>query len=179
MIYSYKELKALNNQKQIKKLLETKELFRIEKGYYSDRKHYDNLELITKKYPNAIFTAESAFFYWGLTDYIPDKYYLATANNIKSIQDDNIKQFFITNDFFEIGKTKLNYNGVEINIYDKERMLIELAKNKNIIAYDYYKELIIIYRNILEDLDISKLAKYLKHFKNGDNILETIHREVF
>ena len=29
-----------------------------------------------KKYPNAIFTMDSTFYYWDLTDVIPDKFHL-------------------------------------------------------------------------------------------------------
>ncbi len=36
-----------------------------------------------------------------------------------------------------------------INIYDKERMLIELIRNKNQMAFDYYKEIISNYRKKL------------------------------
>lgn len=48
----------------------------------------------------------------------------------------------MTNHLFEIGKSQINYNNVQINIYNKERMLIELIRNKNTIPFDYYKEII-------------------------------------
>ena len=74
MIYTHKELKneGLDNY-NINKKVEKKELYKIEKGLYSDTEKYNKLEYIVKKYPNSIFTSESAFFYLGLTDYIPTK----------------------------------------------------------------------------------------------------------
>lgn len=83
----------------------------------------------------------------------------------------------MANHFFETGKTEINYNNV--NIYNKERMLIELVRNKNSIAFDYYKEIISNYREIADEIDMSLLAGYLKKFTNGKNIFEIIHREVF
>ena len=180
MIFSYKELKnqGLDNYK-INKKLENKELYKIEIGLYSDTEKYNQLEYVVKKYPNSIFTSESAFFYLGLTDYIPSKYFLATKHNAKKIENDKIEQIFMANHFFETGKTEMNYNNVNINIYNKERMLIELVRNKNSIAFDYYKEIISNYREIADEIDMSLLAEYLEKFTNGKNILEIIHREVF
>ena len=73
----------------------------------------------------------------------------------------------------------MNYNNVMINIYNKERMLIELIRNKNEIPFDYYKEIIGNYREIVDELDMGLLAGYLEKFKNGKNIFDIIHREVF
>ena len=77
MIYSYKELKEqYKTDYTIKKLLKNETIFKIEKGIYSDEKYVNYLEIITKKYPNAIFTMNSAFYYYDLTDVIPEKEYL-------------------------------------------------------------------------------------------------------
>ena len=180
MIYTYNELKnnGLDNYNINKKVV-NKELYKIESGLYSDTEKYNHLEYIVKRYPNSIFTSESAFFYLGLTDYIPSKYFLATKHNAKKIENDKIEQIFMANHFFETGKSELNYNNVKINIYNKERMLIELIRNKNTISFDYYKEIIGNYREIADEIDMSLLADYLECFANRKNIFEIIHREVF
>lgn len=180
MIYTYSELKnnGLDNY-NINKKVANKELYKIESGLYSDTEKYNSLEYIVKRYPNSIFTSESAFFYLGLTDYIPSKYFLATKHNAKKMLNDKIEQIFMANHFFEIGKSQVNYNNVQINIYNKERMLIELIRNKNNFAFDYYKEIISNYREIADEIDMSLLADYLECFTNGKNIFEIIHREVF
>lgn len=180
MIYTYRELKnnGVDNY-NINKKIANKELYKIENGLYSDTEKYNHLEYIVKKYPNSIFTSESAFFYLGLTDYIPSKYFLATKHNAKKIVNDKIEQIFMANHFFKTGKSELNYNNIKINIYNKERMLIELIRNKNTISFDYYKEIIGNYREIADEIDMSLLADYLECFANGKNIFEIIHREVF
>ena len=180
MIYKHKELKdkGISNY-NINKKVKNKELYKIENGLYSDTEKYNQLEYIVKKYPNSIFASESAFFYLGLTDYIPSKYFLATKHNAKKIENDKIEQIFIANHFFEIGKSQINYNNVQINIYDKERMLIELIRNKNAMPFDYYKEIINNYRENADEIDMSLIADYLEFFANRKNIFEIIHREVF
>ena len=54
-----------------------------EKGLYSEDRYVPELEIIMKKYPNAILTLNSAFYYYGLTDTIPDHYYVATPKSNK------------------------------------------------------------------------------------------------
>ena len=44
------------------------------------------------------------------------------------------EKIFIKNSNFYIGLTNLIFNDVEIKIYDKERLLVELIRNK--IKYD-------------------------------------------
>ena len=109
MIYTHGELKnkGLDNY-NINKEIAKKRLYKIENGLYSDTEIYNPLEYVTKKYPNSIFTSESAFFYLGLTDYIPSKYFLATKHNAKKIVNDKIEQIFMANHLFEVGKSQIN-----------------------------------------------------------------------
>ncbi|MCF0125494.1 MAG: hypothetical protein HUJ68_07040, partial [Clostridia bacterium] len=55
----------------------------------------------------------------------------------------------------------------------------ELIRNKKNLPFDYYKEIITNYREIVDEIDMSLLADYLECFTNGKNIFEIIHREVF
>lgn len=158
MIFSYNELrKQHKSNDKIKQLLLNGKIFKIEKGIYSDKKDVNYLEIISKKYPNAVFTMNSAFYYHNLTDVVPEKEYLALRRNSTKISDSRIKVVYYQDKFFEIGKSTLTVNGVEIQIYDKERMLIELIRNRKTIGFDYYKEIIGNYREIRETLNTKKL----------------------
>ena len=81
--------------------------------------------------------------------------------------------------YFEVGKTTIIVDGVEIKIYNKERMLIELIGNRKSYGFDYYKEIINNYREIREQLDIGKLADYINIFSNDDYLYDVIMKEVF
>lgn len=180
MIYNYNELLTkFGSQYKIEKASEKEVIYKIEKGIYSDTQYPSELAIITKKYPNAVFTLESAFYFHDLTDVIPRKYQLAINEKKRKIVDDKIDLHYISELFFEIGKTTLKTHNATINIYDKERTLIELVRNKNKIPYDLYKEVINNYRNVVNTLDIEKIEEYLNHFKNGDNIFDAIRNEVY
>lgn len=180
MLYFHKELKEkLKSDYQIQKAVANKEYYKIENGLYSDVEFVNPLEIIVKKFPNAIFTSDSAYYYYDLTDVIPDYFYLATKRSDSRINDKNIKQIFIPNDLFDFGKTQIEVENIRINIYDEERMLVELIRKKNLIPFDYYKEIISNYRKKTDELDIYKIQEYISYYKNESSLYDTLMREVF
>ena len=180
MILLYKELiNKYNSDYKIKKLIDEGKIIKVEKGIYSDNENVNYLEILAKKYPDAVFTMNSAFYYHNLTDVIPDKEYLAIKRDSTKISDDRIKVIYYQDKFFDIGKTTIKVNGVEINIYDKERMLIELIRNEKSIGFDYYKEIINNYREIKDELNIKKISEYISKYAIEDYSYDVIMKEVF
>ena len=180
MIFSYSDLrKKYKSNNKINELISNKKLFKIEKGIYSDSSNINYLEVLSKKYSNAIFTMQSAFYYHNLTDVIPNKEYLALKRDSTKIKDDRIKVIYYQYKFFEIGKSTMKVNNVSIQIYDKERMLIELIRNRKSMNFDYYKEIISNYREIKDSLNTKKLAEYIDKFAIKNHLYDVIMREVF
>lgn len=180
MIYSYNE--AINKYKSyynIKKAINNGELFKIENGIYSDNKYINPMVIYSKKYPKAIITLDSAYYYYDLTDVIPQKLFLATDRKARPIKNKNIQQIFIPQDILNQGCAKVDVQGYNVNMYNKERLLVELVRKKNQMPFDYYKELISNYREIVDELDIYKIEEYVALYKNEVNIFDTIQREVF
>jgi hypothetical protein len=180
MILSYKRcIEKYKSDYGIKKAIASGELFSIEKGIYSEQKYAPELAVIMEKYPNAILTSKSAFYYLSLTDVIPDFYFLATDKAGAKINDKRVKQVFVEKDLLRCGLKVIEYQGTMIRVYDKERMLIELIRSKNKLPYDYYKEIIGNYRNIISELDIEKIQDYAKIFPKSGLITKTLQTEVF
>ena len=130
---------------------------------------YDSLEVIFSLYKNIIVTLNTAFEIYDMVDRNSDKYTIATVEWSRVITSINVDQIFTSKKYFSIGKTKMLYQGFYIYIYDKERLLIELIRNKHRFPYDYYKEVVNSYRKLFNnnELDINKLRKYLKHFTSA------------
>lgn len=180
MIYTYKELKEkLCSDYQIKKAVKEGNFYKLDSGIYSDKKNNHYLDVFVKKYPNAIISGDSAYYYHNLTDVIPNKIYMTTDRTSGRFDDEHIVQSYSTSKFFELGKTNIEYEGVTITIYDKERMLIELIKNKNNTPYDYYKEIISNYRKLVNELDVYKIQEYARTYSRGNKIISMIQDEVF
>ena len=180
MIYSYEDvISKYKNNYQLDKALKEKKIFRIESGIYSSQEFVNYLLIINKKYPNAVFTLDSAFYYHNLTDVIPQNYFLATNRKASKIMDNKVKQIYVSEDKFDIGITTIMVDGIKIKIYDKEKLLIELVKNSKNVPFDYYKEIINNYRSISDKLDMNKLSDYLNYYKNDIDLFLKIQKEVF
>lgn len=179
MLFFHKELKEkLKSNYQIQKAVQDGLYFKLEEGIYSDEKNVNYLTVINKKYPYGIIYGESAYYYYNLTDFVPSKFILATNKNSK-IRTKHIKQVRMKDELFNLGKCKIILENVQVTIYDKERMLLELAKNKNRMGYDLYKEIISNYRKIADELDMEKIESYLPYYPNENKLFEIIQDEVF
>lgn len=180
MIYSYKEvLQKYGSRYNIKKALKNKDIYKIDKDIYSEKSLINPLILYSKKYPYAVITMDSAFYYYNLTDVIPNKIYLATPRNARIIKNQKIEQIFMDKSILNVGKTTVKVNNEDVYMYDKERLLIELIRKRKQIPFDYYKEIVANYREIVDELDMYKIEQYLSLFKNDLNISEALQREVF
>lgn len=179
MLLSYKEcIERYGSDYKLKQELEKGKLHQLDRGLYSDGLRYSEKELISLKYPRAVFTGMSAFYYHGLSDVIPDYYTLATKRQDTRINEPDIKQCFIKDDLFNIGIITMNSDGTTIKIYNIERMLIELIRSRSKYPLDYYKEIINNYRKRISEMDFVKLEEYASKFNNRKKIMEAIQLEV-
>lgn len=179
MVYTYNECIALfGSHYALMHALSEHKIFKIKEGLYSTVRKPKELEIFVKEHKDAIFTMESAFYYLGISDAIPDKYIVATDKDASKYKDENVKQYFMNNGLIKIGVTSIQYSDVDIPIFDKERMLIELIRYKNKLPFDYYKEIISYYRNHINDIDISLVLDYLNSFPKKDLITKIIQMEV-
>ncbi|MDO5331665.1 MAG: hypothetical protein Q4E99_03210 [Bacillota bacterium] len=180
MLITYSQcLEKHHNDYQIQKAVSSGALFKIEPGIYSDKERVSELAVVVCKYPETIVTMNSAFYYHGLTDVIPEQYYLATKKSSRCIKDPRVKQVFVPEDIFTFGIASMQRRDALIQIYDKERMLIELLRFKNLMPFDYYKEILNNYREIVEDLDIPRIEEYAKMFPKSKMIMRALKYEVF
>ncbi|MDC7302231.1 type IV toxin-antitoxin system AbiEi family antitoxin domain-containing protein [Agathobacter ruminis] len=179
MLLTYQEcIDKFGSDYKIKKEIADGMLFMKEKGIYSTKRNSSEIDVIMLKYPKAVYTGRSAFYYHSLTDVIPDHYYLATRRTDTRIRDSRIRQSFVKDDIFEAGISQMQYNNSQIRIYNIERMLIELMRFKAKFPMDYYKEIIQNYRRLSFDMDFGLVEEYAAMFNNGARLMDMIQMEV-
>ncbi len=171
-------LNVYGSDYMIKKQIQAGKLFKVGKATYSDDQHVPELAVLAYLYPNAVVTMHNAFYIHGLTDVIPDDYDFATDRNAAKIKDARIKQYFYPVDFFTQGITQVEYKGYPIRIYSKERMLIELLRYKSKLPYDYYKEILLNFRKLIDQLDIQAIQDFAMDAPKRSKIMETLQSEV-
>lgn len=179
MIFTYNEaVKEYGNPYRLSRAVAEKSVYRLEEGIYSTNPYEPELSAIMKKYPKAILAGEYAFYHHGLTNLVPEKYDLATTAKASRLKDNRIRQIYMKEDIFPLGMEVLEMGGGTIRIYDKERMLIELLRNKNGMPYDLYKEILLNYREIVDDLEIWRIQEYAAVFPKSRMISRALDEEV-
>lgn len=180
MLYTYEKcIERYKTYYQLRKQMQMGNIFKIEKGIYSDDEYVSDVAVVRMKYPDAVFTLNSAFYFHGLTDTIPQLYYLETDKDATKIKDKKVKQIFDNYGSLEMGVMDMEYDGTIIKIFNKERLLIELIRNKNKLPFDYYKEIIGNYRKLIHELDIEAVQEYALMLPKSNMVMEVIQLEVF
>ena len=177
MIYTTKELlEAGETEYSIRKKINNSSLHLIERGYYSTNKgrSFSDEVFACKKYPHSVLTGLTAFFVYGLTDYIPENVFLATEQHSFPIRRKGIKQSYQASSFFSVGVYSKQLDEGAVTIYDLERLLIELIRLKEKYPREIYYEVVNSFRKIKETIDFYKVNQYLKSFTNGDTLLQKI-----
>lgn len=148
--------------------------------YVDDGECISELEQLFIRYPRATLTMQSAFDYYELSDYIPDKYYLVTPNNSHTIQNSKVSQSYMSEEMIEIGREIVKTNYGIIYIFDKERMLIELFRLKVKLPRDYFLEVVSSYRVLksMEAISLRKISNYCMKISGGEKILREIQEMI-
>ena len=154
------------------------ELRKVAHGIYADDRRHRDVELLLKKYPTAVVTMLSAYYYYGLTDNVPDKIHLAVERDGTKIRDENVVEYFVPRGTGGIGVVNIVLHSMELRIFDKERLLIETIRMRTKMPLDLYHEVIGNYRKDIDAIYPAKIEDYLESFPKRNVIFDAIKREV-
>lgn len=150
------------------------ELIKVRNGVYAT---VDNLAAgmidIDAIVPGGILCLYSAWHYYGMTTQIPDAFYVAIERKRKIMLPEilDINLVYQSAPLLNIGKTTAIIEGIEVEIYDKERCLCDAIKYRNKIGIDVMAEILNSYLSS-DNRDISRLSVYAKQLRVF-NILST------
>ena len=165
-IISTKEVLGFGIHKDVlKELTEKKEIIKIANGLYGlPNEEIDEYIYFSHRVPKGIFSHETAAYLQGLSTRMPLIYVMTVpvgdnVSRIKSIKD-NIIFKYSKKDYYDIGKTSItNPFGRKIFVYDKERTILDLIKNKNRVDINVFSEAMKLYFRD-NDRDLLKMSKY-------------------
>ncbi len=166
------DVKKLNIHKQyIKLLCDEAYIERVEKGVYVKKgKVVNDFFLLQQRYKTGIYSHNTASYFYHLTDRTPLKYDLTFQNNIR-VKDEIIDPHYTKSDYFEIGQTELKLqDGTAIKIYDLERTIIDILRDRNKIDLQIFNSAMNEYMK-RKDKNLVSLSKYAKIFKQ-ENVLK-------
>lgn len=162
------------------RMTEKGELIRVDRGIYINSEgDYDEYYFFHKRYNVAVFSYISALYLHQITDIIPEEMEITVYKGYNSQRlNENIRVHYVTKSIYNLGITysKTMY-GNTVKVYDLERTICDLIKNRKEIETELFSKAINRYLRGTNK-DLNKLYEYSKKMKIYDkvrNIFEVVY----
>ena len=131
--------------------------------------------VLQNKSKNAIYSHMTTLYLYGLSNRIPIKYDITVNQGYNGTlqRDNNVNLFYIKRDLLNLGLTTYMLDtGYEIKVYDLERTICDIIKNKNRLDQEVVNKAIrkYFYSN---NKNVFKLYEYAKKLKIYDKVRNT------
>lgn len=142
-------------------------LERVAFGLYRTQDAWDDgMHVLQSRYPDAVFSHESALFLLGLTDREPDRYSitLRAGSSSSSLSSEGVKVVKVRADLFDLGLIEMKSPfGHTVRAYNAERTICDIVRKRRLVeAQDLQGALKAYLRS--RDKDIPLLMRYTKAF---------------
>ena len=160
-------------RRTLSELCEDGKLARIQRGIYiAENGFVDDLFLCQHRFPNGVFSHETALHIHGYSDRTLERYSMSFPYgvNVSRIKEAGIKPFVLRK-YYELGKIPVSTPGGHVvSVYSIERTLVDILKPKSqtdiqLIA-PAYKQYVKTTKR-----DIPLLMEYAEIFKMKDKVM--------
>ena len=163
---SAKEVRSANiNSTELTRLVKENKLERVSRGLYcTPDSFYDDYYKIQSKSKNCVFSHAAALYFYDLSDITPVQLDLTVPGgyNGSLINMQNVDLHYIKREFLELGLTTIQSPfGMNINIYDVERTICDIIKNKKKMYIEIFTKALQKYSKA-KTKDLNKLMRYAK-----------------
>ena len=160
-------------RRALSELCEDGKLIRVQRGVYTTEDAWANeFVLCQYRFPNGIFSHETALYLHGYSDRTPERFAMSFpyGENVSRIKQAGIKPFVLRN-HYELGEEAVSTSGGHVvSVYSIERTLIDILKpggqtDIQLIA-PAYKQYVKMPKR-----DIPLLIEYAETFKMKDKVM--------
>lgn len=157
-------------------LVKKNKLEKVDRGIYMLPEELEDIYYILQsKSKNIVFSHTTALFFHNLSDRMPHIIDLTVTDTYRgSLQkQENINLFRVKKEFINLGQETINSPfGNKIKIYDVERCICDIIRNKKDIELELFNKAIRDY-HYSKDKNIVKLMEYAKKFNIEKVVLST------
>ena len=157
-------------------------LERIRRGVYQlpGNDQITEEQLLRELLPRGIVCVESALFHYGYSDFVPRVWSVAvprTASRaVGNVGEFPIRAYYIQKEYFPIGKTVENFNGVMLPVYDRERTVCDCFKYRTKLDNETFNKALNAYvadgqKNLA---NLSQYARKMKLYPKVMNVMEVL-----
>lgn len=155
---------------EVAKLCKEGRLLRIKHGYYqsADDLYLPEEQILASLLPEAVVCLESALFHYGYSDFTPRAWSVMVPRNISlsklEIDGLELDVHFVSKDFYDIGKTTADFNGVQLAIYDRERTICDCFKFRSQLDSEVFNKALNAYAKD-DQKNLANLVMYAKRLR--------------
>ena len=162
------------------KLLKENKIEKVSRGIYVKKGTViDDFVILQSKSKNAIFSNMTVLYLYGFSNRIPIKYDITVPVGYNGILQrlDNVNLFYCPKNILELGITSYKLDsGNTIKIYDLERTICDLIKNKKKIDSELFNKAIreYFYSKKKNNLKLYEYAKKMNLERKVDSTFEVL-----
>ena len=153
------------HRQYIKQLEETGYLKKVSKGLYEEKdKEINEFYILGQRYKTGIFSHNTALYFYGLTDRTPIRIDMTFPSYI-TVHDKSIRVHYIKKEKHCLGLKRMKLqDGTIIQIYDMERTICDIIRDRNKIDPQIFNDAIKGYFKKKEK-NLVLLYEYAEKFK--------------
>lgn len=158
------------------RMTETGEIIRADRGIYIlPDGDYDEYYFFNKRYEVAIFSYVSALYLHQFTDIIPKEIEITVYKGYNAHRiSGNVRVRYVTKTIYNLGVTECKtIFGNTVKVYDLERTICDLVKNRNEVETELFSKTINKYVRY-KNKDLNKLYEYSKKMKIYEKLKEIL-----
>ena len=173
------ELNAIGlNSRQIRKLLDQRELSKIKQGYYELSGEVNAEEIIIARlFPEAVIFLESSLLHYNYTDRIPTAWQIAVDRDSEKSQYDIdypiVQPFYQEPKLLKVGVSIVRIQGVEIKIFDRDRTLCDVMRYERKLEKEVFSNAVMRYIK-----DLKKNIRHLLEYAEIFNITKKVQSQI-
>ncbi len=164
----------------LSKLVKENKIERVSRGVYMQKDFLvDEFVILQSKSKYAIYSNTTALYLYGYSNRIPIKYDITVKSGYKgSLQKlNNVNLFYIKGELLELGATTYELDsGCIIKVYDLDRTICDIIKNKNKIDAELFNKAIrkYFYSNEKNTLKLYEYAKKMSIYNKVRDTFEVL-----
>ncbi len=165
-VLTIKTLENYNIHRQyLKDLVDNNSLIKVSRGVYAmPNKEVNEFFLFGEQFKSGIFSHSTALYFYNLTDRTPFMYDMTFKSNIRP-SNFMLNPHYINEDRLELGlTTKQLDDGTSIRIYNMERTICDIIRDRNKIDTQIFNDALKAYMK-RNDKNLNLLYEYAKQFK--------------
>lgn len=157
---------------QLKPLIQQGQVLKVKQGLYKwHTSDQSELPEVARIVPNGVLCLLTAAQHYELTTFVASAYHIAIPRKDKVTLPDYppIQLYYWNQTAYELGRTTVSINGIVLPIYDPEKTVCDVLRQRHKLGLDLAKEVLTTYLR-RADRQIARLVDYSRQLGLGHYI---------